>query len=60
VNPPQSVRGLSDGRLCDVAPTLLRLLGLPQPAVMTGHSLLLTAVDAASPSGGTRAERARS
>jgi 2,3-bisphosphoglycerate-independent phosphoglycerate mutase len=29
------------GRLCDVAPTMLQLLGLPQPGVMTGESLLL-------------------
>ena len=28
------------GRICDVAPTMLALLGLPQPAAMTGHSLL--------------------
>jgi 2,3-bisphosphoglycerate-independent phosphoglycerate mutase len=27
------------GRICDVAPTLLELLGLPQPAEMTGCSL---------------------
>jgi 2,3-bisphosphoglycerate-independent phosphoglycerate mutase len=33
-------RSLSDGSLCDVAPTLLALLGLPQPKAMTGHSLL--------------------
>jgi 2,3-bisphosphoglycerate-independent phosphoglycerate mutase len=32
--------GLADGRLADIAPTLLALLGLPQPAVMTGQSLL--------------------
>ncbi|KPF73085.1 phosphoglyceromutase [Bosea sp. AAP35] len=32
--------GLSDGRLADVAPTLLALLGLAQPAEMTGRSLL--------------------
>jgi len=32
--------GLSDGRLADVAPTLLSLLGLPQPAEMTGRALL--------------------
>ncbi len=32
--------GLRDGRLADVAPTLLALLGLPQPAAMTGRSLL--------------------
>ncbi|TAN53531.1 MAG: 2,3-bisphosphoglycerate-independent phosphoglycerate mutase, partial [Rhodospirillales bacterium] len=31
---------LSPGRLADVAPTLLALLGLPQPAEMTGRSLL--------------------
>lgn len=30
---------LSDGRLCDIAPTLLHFLGLPQPAEMTGHCL---------------------
>ena len=29
-----------DGALCDVAPTLLELLGIPQPAEMTGESLL--------------------
>ncbi|MDQ6767528.1 MAG: 2,3-bisphosphoglycerate-independent phosphoglycerate mutase [Candidatus Eremiobacteraeota bacterium] len=28
------------GRLADVAPTICQLLALPQPAVMTGHSLL--------------------
>jgi 2,3-bisphosphoglycerate-independent phosphoglycerate mutase len=31
---------LADGRLADVAPTLLALLGLPQPAAMTGQCLL--------------------
>ena len=30
----------SGGALCDVAPTVLALLGLQQPAEMTGHSLL--------------------
>jgi len=30
----------SGGALCDVAPTVLALLGLEQPAVMTGRSLL--------------------
>jgi 2,3-bisphosphoglycerate-independent phosphoglycerate mutase len=42
VNPPPGVRGLDDGRLCDVAPTLLQILGLPQPKVMTGRALLKT------------------
>ncbi|MDO9708178.1 2,3-bisphosphoglycerate-independent phosphoglycerate mutase [Paracraurococcus lichenis] len=32
--------GLQDGRLADVAPTLLRLMGLPQPAAMTGKPLV--------------------
>ena len=30
----------TDGRLCDVAPTVLALMGLPQPTEMEGHSLL--------------------
>ncbi|KAF8889840.1 cofactor-independent phosphoglycerate mutase [Infundibulicybe gibba] len=32
--------GEEEGALCDVAPTVLALLGLPQPEEMTGHSLL--------------------
>ena len=32
--------GLEDGALCDLAPTLLELMGLTSPAEMTGHSLL--------------------
>lgn len=28
------------GALCDIAPTLLQIMGVPQPAEMTGHSLL--------------------
>ncbi|HLJ19137.1 MAG TPA: 2,3-bisphosphoglycerate-independent phosphoglycerate mutase [Stellaceae bacterium] len=40
VNPPAGVTGLVDGRLADIAPTLLRLLGLPQPAAMTGKALI--------------------
>jgi 2,3-bisphosphoglycerate-independent phosphoglycerate mutase len=37
---PAAVRSLSDGKLADVAPTMLALMGLPQPKEMTGHSLL--------------------
>ena len=33
-------RPLKDGRLSDVAPTVLELLGLPLPAQMTGRSLI--------------------
>jgi 2,3-bisphosphoglycerate-independent phosphoglycerate mutase len=43
VNPPAGIAGLDNGRLADIAPTLLALLGLPQPAAMTGHSLVLRA-----------------
>ena len=28
------------GRLADIAPTMLQILGLPQPAEMTGKSLI--------------------
>jgi hypothetical protein len=31
---------IADGRLADLAPTLLALMGLPQPKEMTGVSLL--------------------
>ncbi|HVZ53609.1 MAG TPA: 2,3-bisphosphoglycerate-independent phosphoglycerate mutase [Pseudolabrys sp.] len=31
---------MAEGRLADIAPTLLELMGLPKPAEMTGHSLL--------------------
>ncbi len=40
VNPPAPIAHLADGRLSDVAPTLLDLLGLRQPAAMTGRSLI--------------------
>jgi 2,3-bisphosphoglycerate-independent phosphoglycerate mutase len=46
VNPPASIQSLENGRLADVAPTLLALLNLPQPSEMTGHSLVH--LDAAS------------
>jgi 2,3-bisphosphoglycerate-independent phosphoglycerate mutase len=32
--------GIADGRLADLAPTILALMGVPQPAEMTGHNLL--------------------
>jgi 2,3-bisphosphoglycerate-independent phosphoglycerate mutase len=32
-----------DGRLSDVAPTILQILNLPQPAEMTGRSMILSA-----------------
>lgn len=39
-NAPAAVHSLTDGKLADVAPTLLALIGVPQPAEMTGKSLL--------------------
>ncbi|NDH62334.1 MAG: 2,3-bisphosphoglycerate-independent phosphoglycerate mutase [Alphaproteobacteria bacterium] len=42
-NGPAAVRSLADGKLADVAPTLLELIGVPQPAEMTGKSMLSAA-----------------
>jgi len=39
-NAPASVHSLTDGKLADVAPTLLALMGVRQPSEMTGKSLL--------------------
>ena len=36
----QAVGTLADGRLADVAPTMLAVAGLEQPVEMTGRSLL--------------------
>ncbi len=36
----ESVKGIEDGKLCDIAPTLLELMDIPKPAEMTGKSLL--------------------
>ena len=38
------------GGLADIAPTLLEILGLPQPARMTGHSLVVPLGQPATPS----------
>jgi 2,3-bisphosphoglycerate-independent phosphoglycerate mutase len=40
INGPERVAALSDGRLADIAPTVLDLMALPRPAAMTGRSLL--------------------
>ena len=40
-DPQHPERKLADeGALCDLAPTMLALMDLPQPAEMTGKSLL--------------------
>ena len=41
VNGPPDIRGLEDGRLADVAPTILELMALPIPGEMSGRSLIL-------------------
>jgi 2,3-bisphosphoglycerate-independent phosphoglycerate mutase len=40
INAPPGAR-LRSGRLAEVAPTLLDLMGLPQPPEMTGQSLIV-------------------
>lgn len=40
VNPPPGVATIQAGGLCDVAPTLLHLMGVDRPAEMTGRSLI--------------------
>ena len=44
VNAPDHIQQVNEGALSDVAPTLLDLMGLEQPAEMTGTSLLKDAV----------------
>jgi 2,3-bisphosphoglycerate-independent phosphoglycerate mutase len=46
VNPPGRVVRLSHGKLADIAPTLLALLGVEQPEAMTGRSLLVARTSA--------------
>ena len=48
-NAPASIHSLADGKLADVAPTMLALMGVPQPREMTGHSLLSEASRPARP-----------
>jgi 2,3-bisphosphoglycerate-independent phosphoglycerate mutase len=40
IAPQGREQDLPGGALCDVAPTLLHLLGIPQPAAMTGRCLI--------------------
>lgn len=36
----EALRLMQSGRLADIAPTVLRLMGIPQPAAMTGQCLI--------------------
>jgi 2,3-bisphosphoglycerate-independent phosphoglycerate mutase len=40
INAPKEMELKNSGALCDVAPTILQLLGIEQPAEMTGKSLI--------------------
>jgi 2,3-bisphosphoglycerate-independent phosphoglycerate mutase len=46
VNAPAGISGLKDGRLADIAPTMLELIGLGQPTEMTGVSLVENTAEA--------------
>ena len=48
-NGPAEIVALKDGRLADIAPSVLALMGLAQPRAMTGHSLLVTAGPGTAP-----------
>ena len=41
VDGPENVKALKDGRLADIAPTLLDIMGIQKPSEMTGESLLV-------------------
>lgn len=40
INGPEGARLKENGRLCDIAPTLIEIMGMEKPAEMTGTSLL--------------------
>lgn len=41
INAAASIKALRDGKLADVAPTLLEIMGMSQPSVMDGASLIV-------------------
>ena len=40
INAGEAVKEVKDGALCNVAPTILKLMGIPQPAAMTAEPLI--------------------
>ena len=40
INAGEEVTQVKDGALCNVAPTILKLMGIPQPAAMTAEPLI--------------------
>ncbi|MFQ6018324.1 MAG: alkaline phosphatase family protein, partial [Kiloniellaceae bacterium] len=59
VNPPARVSALGNGRLADIAPTILDLMGLPKPAEMTGRSLVCPEFGRPEQAAGSRSAAAR-
>ena len=51
VNAPQNVDALRHGRLADIAPTLLAIMGLSKPDAVSGDSLLIYREDTDIPRG---------
>lgn len=45
VNNQEHICRMNDGRLADIAPTMLDLMHIEKPAEMTGHSLLVRKAD---------------
>lgn len=41
INGPKRASGLRSGRLADIAPTVLDIMGLPKPEEMTGRTLII-------------------
>jgi 2,3-bisphosphoglycerate-independent phosphoglycerate mutase len=40
INAGNEVKSVKDGALCNVAPTILKLMGIPQPKAMTAEPLI--------------------
>ena len=40
INAGDEVKEVKDGALCNIAPTILKLMGIPQPAAMTAEPLI--------------------
>lgn len=40
INADKNIKLKEDGALCDIAPTILKIMGIEQPAEMTGESLI--------------------
>ncbi len=59
INPPPGAEVLLDGRLADVAPTILALMGLEKPPAMTGNVLIRSKLTADNETGKGNAVQAQ-